>query len=400
MGSVDEKIKHPAVYSQKTLDSMIPLLAGYERILDPFAGTGKIHDLVQHGHITVGVELEPEWALMRDNTIIGDATKLPFADSSFDAICTSPCVTPDMRVLTADLRWVPAGDIVVGDRLLAFDEFGRGVTASGNIKRRKFQFCEVLHSSLGMKECARVNLSNGDSLTVTTDHPWLAIESKGYSHVAWIKTEDFVAGRTQVLKQFSTGDRPHSSWDSGWIAGRLLDKIQNGDVSSRTIQPKRITVEAVESIGEQEISGIETSTGTLIVEGYLHHNTYGNRFADHHNPKDKSVRRSYKFDLGRDLHPNNSGAMHWGFDYQRLHLKAWAESFRVLRPGGVFVINLKDHIRGGVKQNVAWHIASLSDLGLRMVAVETLQARGMKYGANRNIRVTDEFLWKFEKVDT
>lgn len=213
------KRKHPAVYSQKIIDVMAPMLEGYERVLDPFAGTGKIHLLSDRGyggHVTVGVEIEPEWAEMHPKTIVGDATKLPFPDMSFDAICTSP--------------------------------------------------------------------------------------------------------------------------------------------------------------------------------------TFGNRFADHHNPKDKSVRRSYKFDLGRDLHPNNSGQMHWGFDYQQLHLIAWAESYRVLRPGGVFVLNMKDHIKGGVKQNVmAWHISSLVDLSLKMTAIEHIQARGMKYGANRNIRVTDEFVLKFEK---
>ena len=32
------------------------------------------------------------------------------------------CLAPEMRVLTADLLWVPVGDLKVGDELLAFDE--------------------------------------------------------------------------------------------------------------------------------------------------------------------------------------------------------------------------------------------------------------------------------------
>src|SRR4029077_18049157 len=33
------------------------------------------------------------------------------------------CVVPETRVLTSDLRWVPAGDLEVGEHLFAFDEY-------------------------------------------------------------------------------------------------------------------------------------------------------------------------------------------------------------------------------------------------------------------------------------
>lgn len=210
------KIKHPAVYSQKIIDVMADMLEGYHTVLDPFAGTGKIHLLRERGYDTTGIEIETEWAEMEAGTIVGDATALPFPDASFDAVCTSP--------------------------------------------------------------------------------------------------------------------------------------------------------------------------------------TFGNRFADHHNPKDTSVRRSYKFDLGHDLHPNNSGQMHWGMEYQQLHVKAWKEALRVIVPDGVFILNMKDHIKGGEKQNVmAWHIATLSDLGFRLLKMESIQARGMRYGENRNVRTTDEFVLMFSR---
>ncbi len=57
-------------------------------MLDPFAGTGLVHQL---GGFTVGVELEPEWASMSVNTIVGNALALPFPDASFTAVVTSPC---------------------------------------------------------------------------------------------------------------------------------------------------------------------------------------------------------------------------------------------------------------------------------------------------------------------
>jgi SAM-dependent methyltransferase len=64
------------------------------RLLDPFAGVGGIHALnYRYGSVeiqTVGVELEPEWASQHPRTIVGDATRLPFPDSSFDLVATSP----------------------------------------------------------------------------------------------------------------------------------------------------------------------------------------------------------------------------------------------------------------------------------------------------------------------
>jgi len=82
-----KKIKHPAKYTDSLLLVFEELLKGCTKVLDPFAGTGKIHSLPYE---TIGVEIEKEWAEMHPNTIIGDATDLQFANHEFDAICTSP----------------------------------------------------------------------------------------------------------------------------------------------------------------------------------------------------------------------------------------------------------------------------------------------------------------------
>jgi tRNA G10 N-methylase Trm11 len=111
---------------------------------------------------------------------------------------------------------------------------------------------------------------------------------------------------------------------------------------------------------------------------------FGNRMSDHHNAKDASVRRSYTHDLGRPLSPGNAGVMQWGGEYRAFHAEAWAEAVRVLRPGGRFVLNIKNHIRGGEEQKVAeWHMRCLRNLGMTRVATVPIQAQHLRQGSNR-----------------
>ena len=83
---------HPASYSAGLIPTFAALLEGRShRVLDIFAGKGGIHELGALGpYETVGVELEPEWAMWRPETLVADATDLPFEDDSFTAIATSP----------------------------------------------------------------------------------------------------------------------------------------------------------------------------------------------------------------------------------------------------------------------------------------------------------------------
>lgn len=87
-------VSHPAVFS----DGILPVLASlidstHARILDPFAGVGRVHELrklVDWDVETVGVELEKEWADLHPDTHQGNALVLEYADSCFDAVVTSP----------------------------------------------------------------------------------------------------------------------------------------------------------------------------------------------------------------------------------------------------------------------------------------------------------------------
>jgi SAM-dependent methyltransferase len=208
-------VSHPARYSTNLIPIFADILDGYDHVLDPFAGTGRIHDLPMH---TVGIEIEPEWAALHPDTVEGSALELPWEDAEFDAVCTSP--------------------------------------------------------------------------------------------------------------------------------------------------------------------------------------TYGNRLADSHNASDPERRRSYTHDLGRKLSDDNSGAMQWGDEYREFHETAWAEAVRVLRPGGRFVLNIKDHIRGGVQQPVtAWHVAALVDLGMRYNAELSQGAPTghLQQGSNSEARAGQELVLVFDK---
>ena len=71
--------------------------------------------------------------------------------------------------------------------------------------------------------------------------------------------------------------------------------------------------------------------------------------------------------------------MQWGDKYRSFTRPRWKESLRVLRVDGQFVLNIKNHIRGGVLQDVAgWHADILQELGCRYDAKTIIAQSGMR----------------------
>jgi hypothetical protein len=83
------KVRHPAKYSDALLPIFCEELIESKRVLDPFAGVGKLRLVLTTASVFLN-EIEHEWAVQGPADTIADALHLPYADDSFDTICTSP----------------------------------------------------------------------------------------------------------------------------------------------------------------------------------------------------------------------------------------------------------------------------------------------------------------------
>lgn len=127
------------------------------------------------------------------------------------------CLHPDEKILTADLNWVRAGDLLEGQKIIAFEE----EPAPGN-RSRRWQHATVTRSEPAQKELVRVTVANGDQVTCSADHPWLT--TKG-----WVKAEGLVTTHyhrsrgtwhATVLKPLDVWE-PDRSYEGGWLSGML-----------------------------------------------------------------------------------------------------------------------------------------------------------------------------------
>lgn len=135
---------------------------------------------------------------------------------------------------------------------------------------------------------------------------------------------------------------------------------------------------------------------------------YGNRMADNHQPgpEDTSTRITYRHKLGRPLTPGNSGGMQWsakpGNEYRMFHRRAWRQVAQMLVPGGVFVLNVKDHVRKGEPQGVPeWHRRIVEARGFECVETVKVPTRGMGFGANQydgKSKIDHEIVYVFERT--
>lgn len=125
---------------------------------------------------------------------------------------------------------------------------------------------------------------------------------------------------------------------------------------------------------------------------------YGNRMADHHAAKDTSKRNTYRHALERELTEGNAGGMQWGEEYRSFHRETWRLVFQVVRPGGLFLLNIKDHIRKGEQVHVSeWHRETALAAGFEQVTTRWVEVPSNRFGQNHAARVDGEWLFLFQK---
>jgi hypothetical protein len=152
-----------------------------------------------------------------------------FHEDSFTFVPSSPyCCAPETRVLTEDLRWVPVGDLELGDKLVGFDEHdgGKGVG-------RTWQPAEVTHTEVIEVPRYKVTTESGKQIVCTSEHLWLTKAAPGIGRgngrgsgrppgisqrFVWAKTTDLVPGDNIKSLGVDPWDEDNTR-DAGYLAG-------------------------------------------------------------------------------------------------------------------------------------------------------------------------------------
>lgn len=126
---------------------------------------------------------------------------------------------------------------------------------------------------------------------------------------------------------------------------------------------------------------------------------YGNRMADHHVARDNSKRMTYRHRLGRELSAGSSASLQWGKAYRSFHAIAWRKVSTLVRSEGLFILNVKDHIRKGEVIPVSqWHRQTILQLGFRPLNTYRIYVKGMGYGQHQQTaKVNYETIYVFRK---
>lgn len=116
-----------------------------------------------------------------------------------DEFLMSYCVTPDTRILTADLKWSKAESIKVGDNLIGFEEF-----PSKRYSQRRFKKSIVEDVGRIVRPCYKITLDDGTVVKCSEEHQWLVFTAGGRTE--WTCTKD--------LTSYDRIYRPLSTWNN------------------------------------------------------------------------------------------------------------------------------------------------------------------------------------------
>lgn len=206
---------HPAVVEDRTLFPRSVLTAGQSpRLLISGQNSAKIGDRITKG----------AWRGLRVYTFsLEERATCPPS-------CTllRECLVPETLVLTADLRWVPLGDLSLGDRIAAFDD-----EAQPGRQHRMTRIAEVEALGRATLPCYRVITDKGEVIA-SENHLWLRRRSR--LCYKWKQTKQLKLG--DKLQFFGKPWSTDRSYDAGrlrgFVEGEGYCTVRRVDGSSHT----------------------------------------------------------------------------------------------------------------------------------------------------------------------
>lgn len=162
-----------------------------------------------------------------------------------------------------------------------------------------------------------------------------------------------------------------------------------GKVSANEIEPswRGVPTEKLQRENKVDVSTIGDSRNLNIpdnsVGAIVTSPTYGNLMG----LRSPSKKDSYTAFAGGRLQEGNTGGEVWGPNYEKLHREVYDEAFRVVKPGGYFILNMKDKpvtaadqknnwipkrgstvkVENGVMKATDWHIKALEEVGFEFI---------------------------------
>jgi hypothetical protein len=223
----------------------------------------------QHSKFPVGGEVSNRLNKIGQSFIQGHEQGFRYGNKvlgngqTIHGIVAGSCLTPDHRVLTSDLLYVPLGDIKIGNTLVSFDE----MPGQGGKRSRRYKTGTVEAIKRDYADCFEVTLGTGKIFKVTADHLWLT--RKQGTTTGWLRTDQLVLnnGRTHVpilLDEWT----PSCDYDSGWLSKWKPESLGRMNIARWT------PVVSINPLGRREIVRIAIDAKTMLVEGYGHHNCY------------------------------------------------------------------------------------------------------------------------------
>ncbi len=138
------------------------------------------------------------------------------------------CLSPDTRVLTADLEWKRIDDMLPGDEIVATDEMPPGGRGAG----RKMRRAVVEVKAEVRAKAFRLTMDNGETLIATGPHRFLC-RQRGAKTTQWRTVETMRVGdRIRHITKPWDGPGYEDGWMGGFIDGEgCLSKASRAGVS-------------------------------------------------------------------------------------------------------------------------------------------------------------------------